>query len=249
MNSILKTTVILVLFLFTATSFAAKKFQDLGPYRNVTVMNVSYKGIQISHLEGISYIKIDLLSPEESQLIAEEIEEYKKQLKDNKKVIAAEKAKLVKDKKAADKFAADVIKILGQPKPQPGYLLTTFLNFSKRYKYKITIPKRNKDNTLPLLYKQYAELREFIAQKTENSDRQKEVLFLLDKHYRTYQQQRQVTINARNKKLAAAKKKKPAAKPAAPAAKPAAPAKKEPAKPAPAPAKKEPAKPAAPNKK
>ena len=97
----------------------------------------------------------------------------------------------------------------------------------------MTIPKRGKDGTLPLLYGQYETLRKFVEQKTDGSARQKEALALIDSHYSVYRKQRQVTIYNRNKKLAAQQRKQKAAKPAAKA--PAKPAPKTAPKPAPAP--------------
>ena len=233
---------ILTLVILLVCSFcSAKEILVLGPYRFVKVLKVSYKGIQIAHKDGTGYLDLKALSDDDKKLIAAEIAEYNECLKGKAKAIAEEKkqkAKEVKDKKAADAFANAFIKAIGQPKTQTGYLLTSYAALAKRYKVKMTIPKKQKDGTLPLLYKQYEILRKYVAEKTEGSAKQKEALKLLDRHYLVYRQQRNMQITARNKKLAAQKNKKPAAKaPAKPAAKaPANPAPKPAAKPAAAPA-------------
>ena len=203
----------------------AKEILVLGPYRFVKILKVSAKGIQISHHEGTGYLDLKKLSENDKKIIAKEIAEYNECLKDKAKVMAEEKkqkAKAAKDKKAADAFANAFIKAIGQPKTQNGYLLTTYTALAKKYKIKMTIPKKAKDGTLPLLYTQFDTLRKFVAEKTEGSAKQKEALSLIDSHYMIYRNQREASIAARNKKLATQKNKKPAPKaPAKPAAKPA----------------------------
>ena len=208
-------------------------------------MKVSFKGIQVSHDEGICFLDLKKLSPSDKEAIAEELELYKKESVGASKKFAAEKAQKLKDKKAADKFVADFKKIMGAPRKQSGYLLSTFTALNNRYKLKLIIPKRNKNGTLPPLIQQYEIIYKFMEDKTHFSAKQQDVLDLLDKHYETYKEQRKEIykkIAAQlTKKEEALRKKgrtpkaKPVVKPAPkPAAKPAAkPVAKPAAKPAP----------------
>lgn len=231
----------LLCLLFAISVCNAKEFLVLGEFRHVSILKIDYKGIQIAHSKGTGYLDIEKLSEKDKKLIAAELAEYQECLKNKSKAIAEEKAqqkKEAKELKSANAFAATFIKVHGTPKKQAGYLLGTYTVLARRYKIKMTIPKRRKDGTLPLLYGQYETLRKFVAEKTDGADRQKEALQLIDQHYYVYKQQRQLSIIARNKRLAAQKKKKPAAKAAVKAKAPAKPAAKTPAKPAATPAPK-----------
>lgn len=229
----------LLCLLFSLSVCNAKEFLFLGEYRHVTILKIDYKGIQIAHSKGTGYLDIEKLSEKDKKLIEAELAEYQECLKNKSKAIAEEKAqqkKEAKELKSANAFAATFIKVHGKPRTQQGYLLTLYAQLAKRYKIKMTIPKRRKDGTLPLLYGQYETLRKFVEEKTDGAPRQKEALRLIDQHYYVYKNQRHISIVNRNKRIAEQQRKKAPAKaaakqPAAPkaAAKPA-PKKAEPPK-------------------
>ena len=72
-----KSFFIVILFLFSLTSlYAVKTFYKISNYKQVKVLRVSAKVIQISHSYGIAYITDEMLSDAEKKLLASEIVEY-----------------------------------------------------------------------------------------------------------------------------------------------------------------------------
>lgn len=95
------------LLLFACCTLRAaeqKTFQNLGKYRDVTVVGVDWRGIRIKHAEGTNWIGRDELSEPEALQLREElgkVEELKR-ARDKKEA----EAKKAEEKKAAAKKAA-----------------------------------------------------------------------------------------------------------------------------------------------
>ena len=70
--------ILVVLLALTAvfSVYAGKKFRKIGRYKNVEIIKITGKGIQISHEDGISVITERGLSARDKKLLASELEQY-----------------------------------------------------------------------------------------------------------------------------------------------------------------------------
>ena len=93
-----------VLILFSSSLFAAR-YERLGGYRDVEVIDITWRGIEIVHRDGSCRLTEEELSAEDRELLKEELEKLHTLQAEQQKLWKARQEQLPKEKKIADQQA------------------------------------------------------------------------------------------------------------------------------------------------
>ena len=102
-----------VLILFSSSLFAAR-YERLGGYRDVEVIDITWRGIEIVHRDGSCRLTEEELSAEDRELLKEELEKLHTLQAEQQKLWKARQEQLAKEKKIADQQARSVTNVMNQ---------------------------------------------------------------------------------------------------------------------------------------
>ena len=104
---------VLLLLLF-GTALSAARYEKLGGYLDVEVIDVTWRGIEIVHRDGTCRLTDEDLSAEDKELLKDELEKLHTLQAEQQKLWKARQEQLVKEKKIADQQARSVTNVMNQ---------------------------------------------------------------------------------------------------------------------------------------
>ena len=123
-----------VLILFSSSLFAAR-YERLGGYRDVEVIDITWRGIEIVHRDGSCRLTEEELSAEDRELLKEELEKLHTLQAEQQKLWKARQEQLAKEKKIADQQARSVTNVMNQARRNKNLdnRINMLLNARKKY--------------------------------------------------------------------------------------------------------------------
>lgn len=104
---------VLLLLLF-GTALSAARYEKLGGYLDVEVLDVTWRGIEIVHRDGTCRLTDEDLSAEDKELLKDELEKLHTLQAEQQKLWKARQEQLAKEKKIADQQARSVNNVMNQ---------------------------------------------------------------------------------------------------------------------------------------
>ena len=104
---------VLLLLLF-GTALSAARYEKLGGYLDVEVIDVTWRGIEIVHRDGTCRLTDEDLSAEDKELLKDELEKLHTLQAEQQKLWKARQEQLAKEKKIADQQARSVNNVMNQ---------------------------------------------------------------------------------------------------------------------------------------
>ena len=105
---------LVALLMLSGVTLSAARYEKIGPYLDVEVVDITWRGIEIVHRDGSCRVTEAELSEEDKSLLKSELEKLHELQAEQQKIRKAQQEQLAKEKKIADQQARSVTNVMNQ---------------------------------------------------------------------------------------------------------------------------------------